>query len=160
VITLEGEVLIDLLMNPCRIWLPQAVADEATQNQQHPDAQVVTQRVASGSLVVESPTMPTPDFLDVYHLGQGEKEAIGLYLSNCDETDYLVTDDKLAYLVCSRMEISVRLLPDLIIELVRQGRWPKIQARKILEVTRPRYSAGIMVHLRVLLEEVIQDAQA
>jgi predicted nucleic acid-binding protein len=156
--TLEQEVLIDLLLHHCQIELPPSVAEETTRNLRHPDAHVAAQRLAAGLLAVQSPTAPILGFLDEYHLGRGEKEAIRLYLSNPDGIDFLITDDKLAYLVCGRMGIAVRLLPDLIIELVRRGSLTKIQAEKIIDVTSPRYSAGIVAHSRALLEEVSTHA--
>lgn len=157
--TIDQEVLIDLLLRSCRIWLPQSVAEEATRDLRHLDAQVAAQRVAAGLLAIEFPTEPALSFLDEYHLGKGEKEAIRLYLSKKGQMDFLITDDKLAYLVCNRMGIPTRLLPDLIIELVRQRSLTKAQAEKIIGATCPRYSAGIVAHSRARLEEVPNDAE-
>jgi predicted nucleic acid-binding protein len=152
--SLEGEVLIDLLRKHCQIRIPQSVAEEATRNPQYPDAQIAAARVANGSLHVEAPTTSAPSFLKAYHLGQGEVDAICLYLSRPDEVDLLITDDLRTYLVCSRMGITVRILPDLIVELARNSRLTKPQATRIIEVTRSRYSDGIVAHSRALLEEV------
>ena len=152
--SLEGEVLIDLLGKHCRIRIPQSVADEATQNPQHPDARIAAQRVADGSLLPEEPTVEAPDFLRAYRLGRGEVDAVRLYLSHPDEVDLLITDDLRTYLVCSRMGIPVRILPDLIVELTRRGRLTKAQAIEIIEVTSSRYSDGVVAHSRAMLQEI------
>ncbi len=156
--TFEQEVLIDLLLRHCQIELPPSVAEETTRNMRHPDAQIAAQRLAAGLLAVKSPLAPMFGFLDEYHLGRGEKEAIRLYVSNPDEIDFLITDDKLAYLVCGRMGITVRLLPDLIIELVRRGSLTMLQAENIINITSSRYSTGMVAHSRALLEEASHHA--
>jgi predicted nucleic acid-binding protein len=151
--------LIDILLWHCQIRISRSVAEEATRNPQHPDVRIAAQRVADGSLLVEEPTVPAPSFLREYRLGHGEVDAIRLYLSHPDGIDFLVTDELRAYLVCSRMGIPVRILPDLVIELARRGRLTRPQTAKIIEVARSRYSDGIVAHSRALLAEV-QESDA
>jgi predicted nucleic acid-binding protein len=152
--TVDRELLVDILLRSCQVWLPQSVATEATENRQFPDAQAAVQRIQQGLLTVETPMTPVPTFLREYRIGAGETEAICLYLSKRGEIDYLVTDDKLVYLICDRMGIPKKLLPDLILELVRRDQLSKDQAQRMIEGARSRYSAGIIAHSKALVEEV------
>jgi predicted nucleic acid-binding protein len=153
--SIDNEVLVDILLRHCHLRIPQHVAEEATRRKEHPDARRAARRVANGSLLVEEPTAPAPSFLREYRLGQGEVDAIRLYLSH--PAEFLVTDELRAYLVCSRMGIPMRILPDLVIELARRGRLTKSQAAVIIEETRSRYSDGIVAHSRALLTEVPEN---
>lgn len=155
----DQDLVIDCLSQACSIHIPESVANEATQNLRHPDARVADQRVKDGAIQVESPQASAPAFLDAYRLGRGEVDAIRLFLSNAASYEYeaVVTDDLRAYLVCSRMGFPVRILPDLVLDLLRQGRLTKRHATGIIEATSSRYSEGVMAHSRAQLEEVSAD---
>ena len=87
-------------------------------------------------------------FLSDYNLGRGEKEAIRVCLEKKGKISYLITDDRLTYVVCDRMKIPKVFFLDLVIEIVKQGEIEREFAEKIIRVVSSRYSKGIaLTHL-------------
>ena len=71
-----------------------------------PDARLADRITGEGRIEVIPISLPPNNVLDHYRLGSGEKESIALYLDQADELDFLVTDDRLAYVVSQRCGIS------------------------------------------------------
>jgi predicted nucleic acid-binding protein len=117
----------------------------------YPDAALVQGMVASGQIVVESPPVSGATVLDSYKLGRGEKESMILTLTQPD-VDYLVVDDRLAFIVSDRMTAPKILLADLLVELVWKGFMERELAEKILKAIEPRYAPGFIPHTLKILE--------
>lgn len=76
-------------------------------------------------------------------LGRGEKDCIILMLTQPD-TDYLVVDDRLAFVVSERMTVPKIWLVDLLVELVWQGCMERQLAEKMLRAMAPRDAPGFI----------------
>ena len=68
------------------------------------------------------------------------------------DMDYLVVDDRLAFVVSDRMTVPKILLVDLLVELVWKGFMERQLAEKILEAIAPRYASGFIPHTLTMLE--------
>jgi predicted nucleic acid-binding protein len=158
--SIQGAPLLRLILKGCKIIIPKSVGDEVTRAEGHyPDAAVAARFISGGQLEVDEAEIPRETFLHDYSLGKGEKEAIYLYLKRKAQVDYLITDDKLVYIVCDRMSIPKLFLLDLIIEMVRRGMLEYELAKEIIELAKPRYSKGMISHSLAILEEVKEDVQ-
>jgi hypothetical protein len=68
------------------------------------------------------------------------------------DMDYLVVDDRLAFVVSDRMSVPKILLVDLLVELVWQGYMERQLVEKMLEAIAPRYAPGFIPHTLTMLE--------
>jgi hypothetical protein len=68
------------------------------------------------------------------------------------DADYLVVDDRLAFIVSDRMTIPKILLADLLVELVWKQFIERELAEKILKVIEVRYAPGFIPHTLKILE--------
>lgn len=109
---------------------------------------------------IDQATIPEMTFLNDYNLGKGEKEAIRLCLEKKGEINYLITDDRLTYIVCDRMRIPKLFFLDLVIELVKQGKFKPKFAEKIINVVSSRYSRGMISHSFAILKEVLSNGRS
>ena len=60
--------------------------------------------------------------------------------------DYLVVDDRLAFVVSDRMTVPKILLVDLLVELVWKGLLERELCERMLRVIEPRYAPGFIPH--------------
>jgi predicted nucleic acid-binding protein len=97
--------------------------------------------------------LPSDNVLDHYRLGSGEKESIALYLDKADALDFLVTDDRLAYVVGQRCGIPCRLFLDIAIELVERKLWQQELAEEVVKATQHRFSGGFVPHTLTILRK-------
>jgi predicted nucleic acid-binding protein len=117
----------------------------------YPDAAQVQTMVEDGRITVELPPVSDSSVLDGYKLGRGEKQSIILALTQPD-TDYLVVDDRLAFIVSDRMTVPKILLVDLLVELVWRGFMERQLVEQMLQAIAPRYAPGFIPHTLKMLE--------
>lgn len=67
--------------------------------------------------------------------------------------DFLVIDDKLAYIVSDRLGVTKSFRLDLVLTLVEQRGLTTTLAEEIINVARPRYSDGLIRHSLKMLEK-------
>lgn len=157
--SLRANPLIGLISQAREITIPKSVSNETIKaKRRYPDARVAAEYIGTGAIKVAEAEVPKETFLHDYNLGRGEKEAIYLYLKRRKEFDYIVTDDKLVYIICDRMGLPKLFFPDLVIALVKESKIKCELAQEIIELTKPRYSKGMISHSLALLKEVGQDA--
>ncbi len=118
----------------------------------YPDARLADQLIADGRIEVTPVYLPAGNVLEHYRLGPGEKESIALYLDRADELDFLVTDDRLAYVVSQRCGISAHLFLDLIIEFVERKLWRRELAEEVVNAVQQRFSGGFVPHTLTILK--------
>lgn len=156
----EGDHLIKSIIKVCHIIIPSTVKGEAIVAKDiYRDAKVVSDLIESGKIQVAQSTIPEMNFLNDYNLGKGEKEAIRLCLEKKGEINYLITDNRLTYIVCDRMRIPKLFFLDLVIELVKQGKIEFRFAEKIINVASFRYSRGMISHSFAILKEVLSNGR-
>lgn len=159
--SIQGRHLIEWILQSHVVVVPSAVGEEAIRGKnRYEDAAVAARLIDAQKIQVEQVVVPQESFLHDYDLGRGEKEAICLYLAQKDRVVALVTDDKLAYIVCDRMSVPKQLFLDFVLGLVRQGALAADLAREVIEVCQPRYSKGLIAHSLALLQEVERQCQA
>jgi len=159
--SVEGDPLIKLILGLCHIIIPSAVKEEAIVAKDiYKDANVASDFIKSGNIEVAQATIPEMTFLNDYNLGEGEKEAIRLCLEKKGNINYLITDDRLTYIVCDRMRIPKLFFLDLVIELVKQGKIGAKFAEKIINVASVRYSRGMVSHSFAILKEVLGNGRS
>lgn len=73
---------------------------------------------------------------------------------------YLITDDRLTYIVCDRMRMPKLFFLDLVIELVKQGEIEPKFAERIIKVASSRYSRGMVSHSFAILKEVLGNGRS
>jgi predicted nucleic acid-binding protein len=108
--------------------------------------------IREGKIGVRRPPFWDYNVLDHYNLGKGEKESIVLTVEMGDEMDFIVTDDRLAYVVIDRMGIKKLLFLDLIVELVERTLMDLELARSIIDAIESRYPEGFIYHTLKILE--------
>ena len=149
--TVEGSTVVEHLAQCCLLRITPAVHNEVIlAGATYPDAAHVQAMVTDGRITVESPPVSDTSVLDGYKLGRGEKDSIILMLTQPD-TDYLVVDDRLAFVVSDRMTVPKILLVDLLVELVWQGCMEQL-AEQMLGAIAPRYAPGFIPHTLTMLE--------
>jgi predicted nucleic acid-binding protein len=112
----DGHTVAEHITQCCLLRIAPAVHHEVIiAGTIYPDAAQVQAMVGDGRITVESPPRSVAPVLDGYRLGRGEKESIILALTQPD-TDYLVVDDRLAFIVSDRMTVPKILLVDLLVE--------------------------------------------
>jgi predicted nucleic acid-binding protein len=88
----------------------------------------------------------------LYGLGHGEQAAIALAFVLRSEINYVVLDEKLAYIVCDRLDLPKLFFLDLVLMLVEQNGLSKTLAREMIDLVAPRYSFGMVEHSLKILE--------
>jgi hypothetical protein len=150
--TVDGHTVVEYLAQCCLLRITPAVHHEVIlADATYPDAAHVQAMVTDGRITVASPPVSGASVLDGYKLGRGEKDSIILMLTQPD-MQYLVVDDRLAFVVSDRMTIPKILLVDLLVELVWQGCMECQLAEKMLEAIAPRYAPGFIPHTLTMLE--------
>lgn len=148
------EVIIEHLLRHCEIFIPSSVSKEVIEaGYMYEDAAIAENLVRSKRIKVTSALVGQRSILNSYKLGKGEKEAITICLRTKNKFDFLITDDKLAYIVSDRVGIKKMLLLDLIVELTANKLVEKKLARKIIKTVSPRYSKGFVEHTLFILEK-------
>jgi predicted nucleic acid-binding protein len=150
--TVDGHTVVEYLAQCCLLRITPAVHQEVIlAGATYPDAAHVQAMVTDGRITVASPPVSAASVLDGYKLGRGEKDSIILMLTQPD-MDYLVVDDRLAFVVSDRMTVPKILLVDLLVELVWQGCMERQLAEKMLKAIAPRYAPGFIPHTLTMLE--------
>ena len=159
--SVEGDLLIKLILEVCYITIPSTVKEEAIAAKDiYSDAKVASDFIESGRIEVAQATIPELTFLKDYNLGKGEKGAIRLCLERKSKINYLITDDWLTYIVCDRMRIPKLFFLGLVIELAKQGEIDPKFAEKIIKVASSRYSRGMVTHSFAILKEVLGNGRS
>ena len=114
--------MIDHLLSGCRIAIAPCVEEEvAVLGAAYPDGVVAGERVARGGIQVAPLTeRKWAQHLVTYALGKGERDSIEL-CGQVEEMEALVTDDYLAFVATTRLNLKAWMLPDLVIELAKRG---------------------------------------
>ena len=150
----QGKLVIDHLLSGCYIVIAPSVEEEvAVLGAGYPDGVVAGERIAQDSIRV----MPVTDrrwarHLATYALGDGERDSIEL-CGQVEGVEALVTDDYLAFVAATRLDLKAWMLPDLVVKLARRGSLTVRVAAAILETVRSRYRAGVIEHSLAQLVE-------
>jgi predicted nucleic acid-binding protein len=148
----DGSTVVEHLAQCCLLRITPAVHNEVIlAGAAYSDAAHVQAMVTDGRITVASPPVSAASVLDGYKLGRGEKDSIILMLTQSD-ADYLVVDDRLAFVVSDRMTVPKILLVDLLVELVWQGCMERQLAEKMLEALRRATRQGSFPHTLTMLE--------
>jgi predicted nucleic acid-binding protein len=149
-----GQPIIDhILDNGCSIVIPSVVQEEiSAERHRYTDARLAEQQIHTGRIAVRDVTVPADNATALYNLGKGEQGAIALTFALADEIDYLVLDDKLAYIVSDRIELPKLFLLDLIVLLVEQEGMSKNLGKVVCQAVSSRYSVGLVTHTLRILE--------
>lgn len=149
----HGLPLIRHIAESCEIIISHSVNEEVVSAGERYSNAVVAQELArEGRIKVRSVSFWDYGVLDRYKLGKGEKESIALGVEMGDEVDFIVTDDRLAYIVIDRMGMKKVLFLDLIVELVDRRLLDLERARLIVNATESRYPQGFIYHTLKILE--------
>jgi predicted nucleic acid-binding protein len=149
----QGKLVIDHLLSGCHIVIAPSVEEEvAVPGAGYPDGVIAGERIAQGGI----PVMPVADRrwaqqLAAYVLGDGERDSIEL-CGQVEGVEALVTDDYLAFVAATRLDLKAWMLPDLVVELARRGSLTVRVAAAILETVRSRYRVGVIEHSLAQLE--------
>ncbi len=150
--SVDGHTIMAHLAHCCLVRITPAVHNEVIlAGATYPEAAHVRAMVTDGHITVASPPVLEASVLDGYRLGRGEKESIILALT-VPEMDYLVVDDRLAFVVSDRMTVPKILLVDLLVELVWKGFMERQLAEKVLGAIAPRYAPGFIPHTLTMPE--------
>ncbi|HEX29356.1 TPA: hypothetical protein ENG04_04675 [Candidatus Poribacteria bacterium] len=153
--TVDGIHVVKHLLNACEIAIPASVRDEVVvAGGSFPDAMVAKELIEAGKLLVLASSIKGSRVLDKYNLGAGEKECILLAEEQEDKNrfDFVVVDDRLAFVVCSRIKLRVLLLLDLFVVLVEERRISAQIAIKMVNAIAPRYGKGFIFHTLKMIE--------
>jgi len=156
----SGELIVDGILRGCRVLVEQAVEDEvAVLGAGYADGIAAAERIAQGSLEVAAVReRKWRRHLAAYALGAGDVGSLEL-CGQSDDQPTLVTDDYLAFVVGTRLGLTVQMLPDLLVALVECGELTAQLAEAMLQTMRPRYRTGVIEHSVVALEEVASHAE-
>lgn len=150
--SVDGRTVAEHIARQCLFTIVPAVYNEVIiAGSAHPDVVRVRDMVTDGRIIVEAPPRSGASVLDGYKLGSGEKESIILALAQ-PSVDYLVIDDRLAFIVSDRMTVPKILLVDLLAELVWRGRLERELVERMLQAIEPRYAQGFIPHTLKMLE--------
>lgn len=150
--TVAGLTVAEHIAQLCELVIVSSVRDEViVAGAAYPDAARVRQMITNGQITVEAFLASGTTVLDNYKFGQGEKDSIIMALTLPD-VDYLVVDERLAFIVSDRMTVPKILLADLLVELVWKGLMASELAEKILKTIEPRYAQGFIPHTLKILE--------
>jgi predicted nucleic acid-binding protein len=144
---------IESVLEVCALRVAGAVHREVlAPHALYPDAGLANRIIGEGRIEVIPTSLPPNNVLDHYRLGAGEKESIALYLNQADELDFLVTDDRLAYVVGQRCGISCYLFLDMVVELVERKLWKRALAEDVVKAAQHRFSGGFVPHTLTILK--------
>lgn len=150
--TTQDGPAIESVLEVCVLRVPMAVHQEVlAARARFPDARLADRTISEGRIEVIPTSLPPDNVLDHYRLGSGEKESIALYLDKADELDFLVTDDRLAYVVGQRCGIPCYLFLDMVIELVERRLWKRALAEEVVKAVQYRFSGGFVPHTLTIL---------
>jgi len=148
----RGPAIVSVL-EASTLRIPAAVHQQVrAASARYPDARLADRLIADGRIQVIPVQLPAGNVLEHYRLGPGEKESIALYLDRADELDFLVTDDRLAYVVSQRCGIPSHLFLDLIIEFVERKLWRRELAEEVVNAAQHRFSGGFVPHTLAILK--------
>lgn len=151
-VTTRGPAIASVL-EVSTLRVPTAVHQEVrAASARYSDARLAERLIADGSIEVIPTPLPAGNVLEHYRLGPGEKESIALYLDRANELDFLVTDDRLAYVVSQRCGIPTYLFLDLIIEFVERKLWRRELAEEVVNAAQRRFSGGFVPHTLTILK--------
>jgi len=155
----QGRLIIDYILDGgCDIVVPAVVQVEImAERHRYPDAQLADQRIRSGRITVRDVAIPPDNIMALYGLGGGEQGAIALTVTLEPDIDYVVLDDKLAYIVCDRLGLPKLFLLDLVVNMVKQGSISGELGREICQAVTPRYSFGMVAHTLRILERGVRQ---
>ena len=141
--------------------VPPSVEEEvAVLGARYPDGMAAGQRIADGKILVISVNIHRWEpHLHGYALGDGERDCIEL-CGQEQTVQALVTDDHIAFIAATRLELKVWMLPDLVVALRSREKLKSRESRDILEVIRPRYRAGVIEYSIEKLREVEKNAKS
>ena len=156
----RGQLIIDHLLAGCRVVITDSVEEEvAILGAHYPDGVAAGERIARGDIQVSSVVKRKwTQHLADYALGSGERDSIELW-KEIEGEKALIIDDNLAFIVASRLEITVWMLPDLVTRLAVRETLTVETTEAILKAVRPRYRIGVIEHSQVHLQE-IENAQS
>jgi predicted nucleic acid-binding protein len=149
----QGKLVIDHLLAGCHIVIAPSVEEEvAVLGAGYPDGVVAGERIAQGGIRV----IPVADrrwarHLAAYAVGDGERDSIEL-CGQVEEVEAVVTDDYLAFVAATRLDLKAWMLPDLVVKSARRESLTVRVAAAILETVRSRYRAGVIEHSLAQLE--------
>ncbi len=149
-----GQLVIDHLLNHCRISIATSVRDEVVvAGKRYPDAQVAQKRIDAGQIAVLSPPSnpPLETLIGPYKLGAGEQDSIRLAEHTAMHNAILVIDDHLAYLVSDRLGQQKHFLLDIIANLVETTKLNRKLAVDIVQSIHTRYPPAFVEHTLLLL---------
>jgi predicted nucleic acid-binding protein len=153
--------VLNYFLKNCEITVPLAVKIEVVDpGSTYEDAIYARSLLETGQIKAAKLFLAPDDILMHYKIGTGEREAIMLYLQMKPEIDFLVTDDRLAYIVCDRLGIDKILFLDLIVQFVRMNFFTSHLAKEIVQVIKSRYPEGFIYHTIKLLEMEKQNAKS
>ncbi len=145
--------VIKYIAGICEIIISRSVYEELiSAGERYPDAVAAKELIRKGKIEVRKVLFWDYDVLNRYKLGKGEKESIVLAVEMGDEVDFIVTDDRLAYIVMDRMGIKKMLFLDYIVELVERRLMDLKCAESIINAIESRYPEGFMYHTLKILE--------
>ena len=143
----HGLPVIKYIVERCEIIIPHSVNEEVViAGGKYPDAVIAKGLIREGKIIVRGVSFRDYDVLDRYKLGKGEKESIVLAVEMGEEVDFIVTDDRLAYIVIDRMGLKKLLFLDLIVELVGRSSMDLELAKVIITTIESRYPEGFIYH--------------
>jgi len=149
----SGLPVIKYIAERCEIIISHSVNEEVVSaGGMYPNAVVAKELIREGKIGVKNVSFWDYDVLDRYNLGKGEKESIVLAVEMGGEVDFIVTDDRLAYVVIDRMSIKKLLFLDLIVELVERNLMDLELAKAIINAIGLRYPEGFIYHTLKILE--------
>jgi predicted nucleic acid-binding protein len=153
--------VLDYFLKNCELTIPLAVKIEVVDpGSTYADAVYARSLLETWQIKVANISQPPNDILMHYKIGSGEREAIVLYLQMKQDIDFLVTDDRLAYIVCDRLGINKILFLDLIVEFVRMNFLTGNQAKEVVQAIKSRYPEGFIYHTLKLLEMESQNEKS
>jgi len=148
----QGKLVIDHLLSGCHIVIAPSVEEEvAVLGAGYPDGVIAGERIAQSIPVIPVADRRWAQQLAAYVLGDGERDSIEL-CGQVEGVEALVTDDYLAFVAATRLDLKAWMLPDLVVELARRGSLTVRIAAAILETVRYRYRVGVIEHSLAQLE--------
>ncbi|MEA3349223.1 MAG: hypothetical protein U9Q82_01225 [Chloroflexota bacterium] len=153
--SISERLVVDYLLERCEIAIATSVRNEVVlAGARYPDAQAAKSRIDDGQIsILSPPSNPALESLiDVYDLGDGERDSILLGGDSDLHDATLVIDDHLAYLVSDRLKQLKRFLLDVIVDLVNNDELNKKLAIQIIHAIQTRYPRAFVEHTLRLLE--------
>lgn len=150
----ERPIIDWLLDNNCRILVPRIVEREILAGQgKYSDAKIAAERLKVNEIEVFDVSDSSSSVLSAYGLGSGEQGVMLLAFSIKSMIDYVILDDKLAYIVSDRVLLPKLFLLDLILEMAFRDILTADLVKEICHSVSPRYSQGMIEHTLLMLEK-------